>query len=320
VSLTKRWGRRSFLAWCLQATAFLPAVRALRAEEPARNVLSALSARRVVRYQRHYRAQATVLILGITVFRRDDVGAGCATVESGIRSGETVSALQFAAGSQPERARGLNRFGALRETAIETSAGLAETAGAGFITSSPEKTFEQARTALRSAEPEVPCVFSSSLSGVGRTYVKKGRFNASGITSWVDAPGILGAAERESGPNMQQETQLVGPVATFLYSIRHAALNPASRIRRQFCHNGEICELITERTSGLSESHVRMNGLILGRTGEKRSDFVIWIDPDDPSGLPARIEFYPRSYLRLTFDAQPHPQPETLPWLLKEEA
>jgi hypothetical protein len=323
---TKRWGRRSFLAWCLQAAAFLPVVRALSAEESApRNVLANLSARRVVRYRRHFRTQATVLILGIPIFRRDDVGAGCATVELGIRSDDTVSALQFAAGSQPERARGLNRFGALWETAVETSARLTEAVGAGFITSSPEKTLDQARTALQPAGPAVPCAFSSSSSGFGRTEVKKGRFTASGIKSWVDAPGILRVAEQESRPNMQEETWPLGPVATFLYSIRHAVLNPDRRIRRQFCHNGEFCELITERTSasssstGVSGSRVQMSGVILDSGGAKKSEFSIWIDPDDPSGLPIRIEFYPRSYLRLTFEAQSPSQAETLPWLLKEE-
>jgi hypothetical protein len=62
-----------------------------------------------------------------------------------------------------------------------------------------------------------------------------------------------------------------------------------------------------------------MNGVILDRCGSKKSEFTIWIDPKDPSGLPTRIEFYARSYLRLTFEAQPSSEAETLPWLLKEE-
>ncbi len=318
-----KWCRRSFLAWCLQAAAFLPAIRTCAAQAPPhRDVVAVRSARRVVRYQRHFRAQATVLILGIPVFRRDDVGAGCATVELGSQSGDSVSALQFAAGSRPERARGLNRFGALWETAIETSGRLAGTAGAGFITSSPEKTLEQARAALHSTSPAIPCAFSSSSSGLGLTEVKKGRFMASGITSWVEAPGILSAAQQESGPNMQRETRSVGPVATFLYAIRQAALNPASRTRTQFCHNGEFCELITERLSISARptgSPAQVNGVILDRTGSKKSEFTIWIDPNDPSGLPTGIEFYARSYLRLTFEAQSASEAETLPWILKEE-
>jgi hypothetical protein len=321
-----KWRRRSFLAWCLRTVALLPAIRTCSAQELApRNVLAMRSARRVIRYQRHFRAQAAVLVFGIAVFRRDDVGAGCATVELGLHSGDAVSALQFAAGSRPERARGLNRFGALWETAIETSGRLAETSGAGFITSSPEKTLDQARTALHSAGPAIPCVFTSSSSGFARTEVKKGRFLAPGIGSWLDAPGILSAAQQESGPNIQRETHSIGPVATFLYAIRQAALNSAPQTRSQFCHNGEFCELVTERAPVSSSSaspygsHVQMNGVILDRAGSKKSEFAIWIDLNDPSGLPTRIEFHARSYLRLTFEAQPASEAETLPWLLKEE-
>ena len=114
----------------------------------------------------------------------------------------------------------------LRSFLVWQSAG---TAGAGFITSSPEKTLEQARSAPHSASPAIPCAFSSSSSGLGQTEVKKGRFMASQVTSWVDAPGILSAAQQESGPNMLSETRPVGPLATFLYSIRQAALSPAPR-------------------------------------------------------------------------------------------
>ena len=318
MSTADKWRRRSFLAWCLQAAAFLPAIRTCAAQGPAfRNILAVRSARRVVRYQRHFRAQAAVLVFGIPVFRRDDVGAGCATVELGSQSGDSVSALQFAAGSRPERTRGLNRFGALWETAMETSGRLAGTAGAGFITSSPERTLEQAQTALHSAAPAIPCTFSSSSSGPGQTEVKKGRFLASGITSWVDAPGVLSAAQQQSGPNMQRETRAMGPVATFLYAIRQAALNPAPRTRTLFCHNGEFCELLTGRIS--SSAPAQLNGVILDSAGSKKSEFTIWTDPSDPSGLPTRIEFYARSYLRLTFEAQPASEAETLPWLLKEE-
>jgi hypothetical protein len=93
----------------------------------------------------------------------------------------------------------------------------------------------------------------------------------------------------------------------------------------EFCHNGEFCELVTERSlasnsrAGLGRSLVEMSGVILSRAGAKKSEFTIWIDSNDPSGLPLRIEFHARSYLRLTFEARPDSEAETLPWLLKEE-
>jgi hypothetical protein len=148
---------------------------------------------------------------------------------------------------------------------------------------------------------------------------------APGISSWVDAPWILSAAQQESSPDMQHETRLVGPVATFLYAVRRAVLSPALRTRTQFCHNGEFCELVTGRVSlaGLPAeadgSNVQIDGVILDLAGSRKSEFTIWIDSNDPSGLPKRIEFHAKSYLRLTFEALPASEAETLPWLLKEE-
>ena len=72
-------------------------------------------------------------------------------------------------------------------------------------------------------------------------------------------------------------------------------------------------------SAGPIGSPAQVNGVILDRTGSKKSEFTIWIDPNDSSGLPTRIEFYARSYLRLTLEAHPASEAETLPWLLKEE-
>ena len=71
------------------------------------------------RYTRTYQATATILVLGLPIFKRKDVGSGCASVEFGCAGSQTVTALQFAAGSRPERARGLNRLGLMREAVVE---------------------------------------------------------------------------------------------------------------------------------------------------------------------------------------------------------
>src|SRR5215831_11921614 len=64
-----------------------------------------------------------------------------------VEIGDSAVGLRFAAGSWPERARGLNRFGVLEETVIERG-GVREIAFAGLITRSMEKTLEQARHAF----------------------------------------------------------------------------------------------------------------------------------------------------------------------------
>src|SRR5579859_8009542 len=69
-------------------------------------------------FRRHYRMDATILFLGAPIFTRQAAGGGFASVETGARPDATAVALQFAAGSDPARAHGLNRFGILQEAMI----------------------------------------------------------------------------------------------------------------------------------------------------------------------------------------------------------
>src|SRR5580693_7962718 len=107
------------------------------------------------------------------------------------------TALQFAAGSDPERARGLNRLGLMREVVVEQGARLLKTSYAGFMTSSPEKSLDQGRQALNAAN-EIPCTLGSGESGHGRTELSVRRFTLPGATRWTDAADILNSREKES--------------------------------------------------------------------------------------------------------------------------
>jgi hypothetical protein len=63
-----------------------------------------------------------------------------------------------------------------------------------------------------------------------------------------------------------------------------------------------------------------MMGAILDQSGAKRSEFMVRLDPADPSGIPTHIEFRAKSYLRLTFEAvAAGTETTSLPWLLKED-
>src|SRR5262245_25913144 len=55
--------------------------------------------RRTTAYQRHYRVHATVLMLGVPVLSRRDVGGGYASVETGFAGGVQAVGLQFAVGA-----------------------------------------------------------------------------------------------------------------------------------------------------------------------------------------------------------------------------
>jgi hypothetical protein len=107
-----------------------------------------------------------------------------------------------------------------------------------------------------------------------------------------------------------------------LYAVRRAALEDVPSARRQFCHNGKFHELITEKHPVAdSRTEIRMTGAIREHSGAEIAQFTLWFDTADPSGIPNRIEFRARSFLRLTFESEPGftgAQP-TLPWLIGGE-
>ena len=285
-----------------------------------RRLLESYPASSVKRYLRPYQATATFLVFGVPIFKRKDVGSACACVEIGFAGDRTVSALQFAAGSNLERARGLNRLGLMREAVVEQDSRLLKTSYAGFLTSSPEKSLDQGRHALNTAATEMACTLGSGESELGRTELSVRRFTIPGATRWTDAVAILNSIEKDSLDALaHRATSAHGPCATFLYAIRRAALEEASKARRQFFHNGKLHELITEKhQADDSPTAIHMTGAIRDQSGAELSQFSVWFDPADPSGIPNRIEFRARSFLRLTFESEPSltgAQP-ALPWLI----
>src|ERR1044071_5214318 len=112
---------------------------------------------------RKYRADAAILLLGMTIYRRGGGGGG-----EGLRgeggggrragggdgeasmddSGEGASlrrTLFFAAGSDPKRARGVSRLGWMRETVWGPEAAPSQIGYSGVLSSSPEESLEHAR-------------------------------------------------------------------------------------------------------------------------------------------------------------------------------
>ena len=143
---------------------------------------------------------------------------------------------------------------------------------------------------------------------------------------WEDAATLLNGMERGPEPAVSAETQAAGPFATFLYAIRHATMDAAPRTRCQFCHNGKIHELATEKSANpvVPASNkprlARMTGAIFDARGAKATSFGLWFDPSDPSGIPQRVEFHPRSFLGLTLEAERGSAQAGLPWLIQEES
>jgi len=269
-------------------------------------------------FQRRYRMDATILLLGAPIFTRTAAGGGYASVEKSAEIGTeldgdraaTALGLQFAAGSDPARAHGLNRFGILQEAVVTRGAGSAtELSFAGLMTRAREESFEQGRRALASA--------AQAAEGV----VARGRMSPSAIETWIDAVDLspdcnwsnlnktLSDARRRE-PQMSPRVSPPGSATTFLDAMRGAALCPDAVIRRQFLHAGKLYWLETRRQpQRASQAGWELEGAIRGLDGARRAEFRTAYAAGDGSGIPIRIEYRPRSFLRLTFEAEAVSQP-----------
>src|SRR5271166_3843245 len=105
----ERSSRRALLQRWFSALLVSPFLAPKASAAAFDRLVEAHPAKAVQRYQRHLRVHATILLFGMPIFKRSDVGAGCATVEIGSAGNQTAGnptmiGLQFAAGSTPERA------------------------------------------------------------------------------------------------------------------------------------------------------------------------------------------------------------------------
>ena len=282
-----------------------------------------------------YRADAVIVLLSVPVYRRPGVGSGFASLSESAQDGERYYALRFAGASRPERAAGLDRVGAIREVVREQGAILSEAAYFGVLTSSPEETLEEGRRSLaKSANKwnEYTAIEGKSQCGLTRSAVAHFQLPAAG------APNLRVIAEARA--NFQnnrppwRENQWSGDrkaqvPPTFLYALMRAIRRPERTSEEWYVYSDRSYRLRLEKEPdrqqgkrfadlGLASRPNRVFE-VRGRTREERSGrqitFRLWIEDGPESSLPLRIEFQPRSYLRLSFEVDP--QAATTP--LEEE-
>ena len=73
--------------------------------------------------EQNYRADATILLFSFPLYTRSDVGGAVALVEERKQDDNSILSFEFAAGSAPERARGLNRLGYFQEIVVQKPRG-----------------------------------------------------------------------------------------------------------------------------------------------------------------------------------------------------
>lgn len=272
-----------------------------------------------------YRIDAAVVLLAIPLFSRRSVGGAFVRVEEfGPRDGRSLL-LEFGAGSEPGRARGLNRMGYIREVIRERQGDPEEAAYFGFMASSPEESFEQARRALAESGGALsPYTAIDGHLSCGRVRTSIRRMLLPARYTWADRDRMLGQVRDafHSGEPQVSEAACPHPPMTFLYALWKLARSSDQRTSCGYSFNGEAYRLAAHKSVDVRMGRILMQrrlvnepaGVVLLRgetvnvASRRRTPFQLWLDGSAPSPLPLRAEFQPRSYLRLSLERVPQNQ------------
>lgn len=263
------------------------------------------------RTERQYRADAQILLLGMSIYRRNSVGGGRAVWAE---AGGIRRKLEFAGFSDPQRAAGLNRFGFIQEVSSSQSK---EFSYFGLMTSSPEETMESARKALRSSSGEIPFTAIGGRLREGGADALVAQFSAP-ATLARDQGDLIHSARKALGATGKQPLEF-DPRATaaqpFLHSL-FAALrggsNSTTYVYGSRLYSLRLRSAADEKASAAFRQMkllpaggiaVKVSGKIRRAAGGKESEFRIWVQKDASHPVPLRIEYRPKAYLGLTFEA-----------------
>lgn len=258
---------------------------------------------------RTYRADAIILFLGLTIFRRAGVGGGKASVETEGEGASLRRTLFFAAGSDPKRAHGLSRLGWMREIIVGPPPKPTEVSYFGVLTSSPEESLDGARKSM--AAPQSGRSIFSAVSGrntPGHSRSALTHFEFSTGALWSDR-SLLDHAQSVFQSNVQwRETAWPQspeqPPPTFLHLFETLVKQRARRAAGKYVYNEQefLMELLTPQGPD-REQLLPVRGKIRNLQTGRETAFRLWLENTPDSVVPVRIEFQPRSFLRLTFEA-----------------
>ncbi len=289
-----------------------------------------------------YRVDATVLLplgLGsVPIASRTNVGVATFSVYDCAQEGRArLRALEFFAGSFPDRARGLNRLGFLREATRIGQAGPEETAYFGVITANRE---ESLREAEKSIEQSTDAQLYSVIDGlVGSAQASNTVVRMSLPGRWTNARELYGtvrpiwetrAPDRRPELSNDRHQAYQAPLA-FLGALQHSLRGVAAWVARgggnapapvPYVHNSRVYRfrVLNQRADRQQSRNFSEQGLIAPSTVLRRIEyrivndkqdevetFKVWVelpdkgldDPMAPPIVPVAFDFRPRSFLQL---------------------
>lgn len=298
---------------------------------------AAVPARAASAVCRRYRADATITLLGVPIYSRASVGGAYAMIQERAGAQGHQIAIQFAAGSLPDRARGLNRFGFIQEIVTERGLVAERAEYIGLMTTSPEKSLSQAEKSLDNAAEMVPFSAIQGFAGGGKFHNRLLRTMFPARLRWNDCPAlastIRGLFGQANPPDVVVSEHPAEHARPFMYAVHHAILDSRPDCEAPFLYNGRRYGLraqtqpdasagkrFTERKLVAAPDRImRLNGVMTNLEDGSKSEFTLWFERGGDSGLPIRFEFRARAFLRLIFEHDPSlTEPQMIPLFEQE--
>ena len=267
--------------------------------------------------ERRYRADAQVLLMSLPLFHRSAVGGG-SVVWSNWRdaNGNSFRHLEFLGYSLPERTAGLNRLGFIRELARSNPNDAGEAIYFGLMTASNEATAEEAKAALDAKNTEVPYsaiegrIAQAGVSTTSAHFMGPAKITADRRAELIEMARKALAAGEHSEAQPQNSPPFLNALAD--------ALNGPEQTESRYLYSGRAYRLWIRKTIDSKSTDyfqerrlipsgvkvIRASGRLRRESGGKETDFRLWVADNDPRKLPLRIEYQPKSFLRLTFEAE----------------
>jgi hypothetical protein len=304
------WSRRRFLQTTSGAifAAAAGGTRCLAYSFPSVDQLRGTQAGWDSVQHRAYRADVVVALMGVPIFSRRQCGAAVASIRQRIEGGRRTTVLSFAGGADPKRTHGIIYSGSTEEIAVEVESALNTAASFGFVTASgSDESFEQARKRVLSTTGNEQTRFTvvDELHRSAGVRIRKTSLAAPScaLFNFDQLRWELRSQFRMTEP---AEREIAIPSdsvpATFLYTTLAAMRSPEARQTSNYFHNGKSYSLTSTKSNESHESTILV-GRIQDLDTKRHSSFRVWLG--DHSDLPVRIEFSPRSYLRITLEHDP---------------
>jgi hypothetical protein len=217
----------------------------------------------------------------------------------------------------------LNRFGLIHEVTMENREGTPdESAYGAFITTSREKSLDQATQALKASGATVPYIAAQGHASHGRFMARVDGLEFPSHYTWRDADSLVKRVREIVAQTACPPRSERGGAGLFLYSVHQAMTDTRTSTDCGLFFNGKRFRLHTTKEhdpamgAHLAQRHIvaraedviRLDALIReepsGNTAGSGSEtpFRVWYEAGSRQSPPVRFESQAKSFLRLVFE------------------